>query len=406
MGSRSRVRAVLTVVLGSLLLAGCAMGHPSSPAPVRIGSLVPVTALHIGNFLAALQASARDVNAHGGIQGRPVVIDNCDDQQDPNVSQACARQLVADHVIATAGSLTALSEVEAPILDAAGVPQVGSEALSPEDTYLPTAFPLDGGIFSQTAGELFGARRRGLRGVFVATYDNPTGQLIVQLVSQLARVAGLTFLGQVYIPIAATNFTSYVRSAIQAHADFVLPNMPPPSLDYFLAASRQVGARYVVGLPYGALRPKEVQALGGAAGPTENAVEFAGIPPVRETDAFPALRTFKADMDAELAAGDQDAAPDQRTGGPVTAWLSVQIIARVAQTLPVLDAANLAHALRALPTVDTLGLTPPWTPGKTGPMAFPRVTNSAGYFITQRNGVEVLADPTPFDAFKAVGMTS
>jgi ABC-type branched-subunit amino acid transport system substrate-binding protein len=405
MWSLSRVPAMVAALGVCLLMAGCAVGSTTGPRPVKIGALVPVKALHLPHFVAALQAAARDVNAHGGIQGRPVVIDNCDDFQDPNQSQYCARRLVADRVIATAGSMTALSEVEAPILDEAGIPQVGSEALSPEDTYLPTAFPLDGGIFTQTAGELFGAKRRGLHSVFVATYDNPTGKLIVQIVSQLARAAGLAFLGAVYIPIAATSFAPYAQSAMQSHADLVLPNMPPPSLEGFLGASKQAGARYSVGLPYGAVEPRDIAMLGGASGPTEGSLEFAGIPPVSATDVFPALRTFKADMDAELAAGDPAAAPDERTGGPLTAWLSVQVIARVANTLAVPTAANLAHALRTSPTVDTFGLTAPWTPGKTGPEAFPRVTNAAGYFITQRKGVEVLVDPTPFDTFKAVGLT-
>jgi ABC-type branched-subunit amino acid transport system substrate-binding protein len=373
---------------------------------VKIGSLTSASALHTPNILAALRAAARGVNAHGGIHGRPVVIDECDDQQDPNQSQVCARRLIADGVIATGGSVTALGEVEAPILDAAGIPEVGSEALSPEDTYLPTAFPLDGGIFTLVAGELFGAKRRGLHGVFVATYDNPTGKLIAHIVSQLAKMPGLTFEGEVYIPMAATNFAPYAEAAVQSHADLVLPAMPPPSLEGFLLASRQAGAKYATGLQYGAVTPRDIVAMGGASGPTENSVEFASIPPVSATDAFPALRTFEADMDAEVAAGDRAAAADQRTGLSVTAWLSVQIIARVAATLPGINAANLISALRTTPTVDTLGLTPPWTPGKTGPAGYPRVTNPAGYFITQRKGVEVLVDPTPFDTFKAVGLTA
>jgi hypothetical protein len=77
----------------------------------------------------------------------------------------------------------------------------------------------------------------------------------------------------------------------------------------------------------------------------------------------------------------------------------------VASTLPTMNASLLLQALTTAPRVDTLGLTPPWTPGKTGPALFPRATNPAGYFISQRNGVETLLDPAVFNPFQALGMS-
>ena len=64
-----------------------------------------------------------------------------------------------------------------------------------------------------------------------------------------------------------------------------------------------------------------------------------------------------------------------------------------------MDAAHLLESLRTKPVIDTLGLTPPWSPGQTGLPNLPRVTNLYGYLSTQRNGVEVLADPTPINPF-------
>jgi hypothetical protein len=49
-------------------------------------------------------------------------------------------------------------------------------------------------------------------------------------------------------------------------------------------------------------------------------------------------------------------------------------------------------------------MTPPWAPGRTGLPIAPRATNLSGYLISQRNGVEVLVDPTPFDPFQALGL--
>jgi ABC-type branched-subunit amino acid transport system substrate-binding protein len=387
-----------------LVVGACGDSTSAGRAPIRIGSLVPVTGLQLPNWEAALRASARDVNAHGGIRGRRVEIDNCDDQNDPNLAESCARQLVADGVVATAGNITGFSMVEAPILDEAGISQVGSVALNQEDLTLPTAFPLDGGGIGQIAGSVFGTRRRGLHSFFLATYDTPPGRLEVEFAKQIARAAGVEFAGQAYIPPAASDFTPYAQAAVQAHADVVWPGIAPFQTVQLLAAAQRIGARYLVAFPHGQLEPRDLATLGGAKGITENSIEFGALPPVTATDQFPALRTFKADMDAELAAGNPAAAPDQRTAGSVTAWLAVQVIARLAASLPTADAASVLHALRTSATVDTLGLTPPWAPGRTGPALFPRVTNPTGYFITQHNGVEVLAEPALFDPFQAMGM--
>jgi ABC-type branched-subunit amino acid transport system substrate-binding protein len=399
----SRWLAAGAVTVG-LVLTGCGSGPSSVPTPIRIGSLVPVTGLQLPNWEAALEASARDVNAHGGIRGRHVQIDNCDDQNDPNQAEFCARQLVTDGVIATAGNITGFSMVEAPILDEAGIPQVGGVALNQEDLTLPTAFPLDGGGVGQIAGSIFGAKRRGLHSFFLATYDTPPGRLEVQLARQIARTAGIDFVGEAYIPPQASDFTPYAQAAIQAHADVIWPGIAPFQTVQLLDTAHRIGAKYMVAFPHGQLEPKDLAALGGAKGITEGSIEFGAMPPVTATDQFPALKTFNADMDAELAAGNKAAASDQRTAGSVTAWLAVQVIAKLASTLPTIDAASVLHALRTSAFVETLGLTPPWTPGRTGPALFPRVTNPTGYFISQRNGVEVLAEPTLFNPFQAMGL--
>jgi hypothetical protein len=157
-------------------------------------------------------------------------------------------------------------------------------------------------------------------------------------------------------------------------------------------------------VPYGEFKPADIANMGGSAALSENDIEFSTLPPLSAADRFPAIQTFVADMDAEVAAGDAAAAAPLRTGGGMIAWLSVNIIARIAETLTTVDAASMLHALKTSPTVDTLGMTPPWTPGRTGPAAFPRVTNLYGYLVTQRDGIEILADPAAIDPFQVLGL--
>jgi ABC-type branched-subunit amino acid transport system substrate-binding protein len=391
-------RAVALTVVSLAAAAGCGGGGTvGGPAPVRIGALVPLSGYGLGYYAAAFSAAVRSINAHGGVKGRPVQMDVCDDHSDPNQAQACARKLVSDGVIATAADVSELSMVEGPILDEAGIAQVGGEAVNPEDFTLPTAFPLDGGIFVQAAGGIIGARRRGLHSLFPVTIDTPAGRTLVGEVDQVAKAAGMDPAGAAYIPEAATDLLPYVQAAIQSKADVVFPGLPPSATIPFLVDSRLAGAHYLVMLPAGEFTPADIELMGGPQAVTENDILFAALPPISATDRFPALKTFTADMDAELAAGDRSAAPELRTGGSVASWLCVEIIARLAATLPVIDAAGILHALRTDPSVDTLGLTPPWSPGRSGPPTMPRVTNPFGYLSSQRNGVEVLTDPTPLN---------
>jgi ABC-type branched-subunit amino acid transport system substrate-binding protein len=384
-------------------VAGCGGGVTAGgPPPIRIGALVPVSSFGVAYYASAFAAAVRGINSRGGVKGRPLVIDLCDDHSDPNQAQACARKLVGDGVIATASNVSEFSMVEGPILDEAGIAQVGSEAISPEDFTLPTAFPLDGGIFVQAAGGLVGVKRRGLRSLFPITIDTPAGRSLVGSVSQVARAAGVDVPGAAYIPEAATDLMPYVQAAMQSKADVVFPGLPPSVTIPFLVESRVAGARYVIMFPAGEFTPADIALMGGPKAVTENDIGFAALPPISAIDEFPALKTFAADMDEELAAGDRSAAPEHRTGGSVAAWLCIQIIAKLAAALPTIDAAGILNALRTSPTVDTLGLTPPWAPGRTGLPAMPRVTNLYGYLSSQKNGVEVLTDPAPLNPLQVL----
>ncbi len=410
MRSRSRhlTLVVVALVATSLMAAGCSTAgtESSGPPPIKIGALVPVTGLGLSNYLAAFKAAVRDLNAHGGIKGRPVVLENCDDQNDPNLAQACARQLASDNVIATVADISGFSMVEGPILDSMGIPQVGNTPLNPEDSSLPTAFPLTGGLMGQIAGGLVGMKRRNLQSLFIASSDTPSGRTTVPVATPLLKAAGITLSNSVSVPLGATDIGTYVQAAIQSKAQVVFPSLSPSQTIQFINASKQAGASYVIMVPYGQFSQRDIDAMGGRGALTENDIEFSTVPPLSATDQFPAIRQFAADMDAELAAGDAGAAADQRSGNSLSAWLSVQIVARLAATLALINPSSVWGALLTNSTVDTLGMTPPWSPRKPGPSAFPKFTNLFGYLVTQRSGIEVLVDPAPLNPLQVLGLSS
>ncbi len=64
------------VVATMLVAAGCGGAAGYGPTPIRIGGLMAVTGIDIPNYLAAARAAAREIDAHGGVRGRPIEIDN------------------------------------------------------------------------------------------------------------------------------------------------------------------------------------------------------------------------------------------------------------------------------------------------------------------------------------------
>lgn len=390
--------------LAALLLlgTGCGMTGAGGPQPIRIGTLLS-PALQVGPWLSAVKAAAREANAHGGIHGRPVQVDNCDDHVDPNLAQQCARKLASDHVIATTGDFTEFGNVEAPLLDQDGIPEVGPFTLSQEESKLPTSFPWQGGNINTLVSLMFGIKRRGLTTLYMAAWDVPAEIALVQTARNFAARAGIQIVGQELIPSVATNYSSYVRQAIDAHSDAFYAAMPPAAQINFLATARTLGAKFVVALPEGELSPDDRERVGGAQAVIEGDIEYGAFPPVSASAQFPALRTFQRDMDAEYRAGDKDAAPGFRSGGAMAAWLSAQIVIHLARKLPSVTAATLLKALQTSTNVDTLGLTVPWNPNQPGPPQFPRSLVPSGWFSSQTHGDAVLTDPAPFDTFQAMG---
>jgi hypothetical protein len=83
------------------------------------------------------------------------------------------------------------------------------------------------------------------------------------------------------------------------------------------------------------------------------------------------MRRFRADMDEA-----PDGASLERTEGAVNNWLAAWIFQRLARTLERIDAASMLRAMGRLEGFDTMGITPPLTTARPGPL-LPRMFNAA-----------------------------
>ncbi|MGH3492226.1 MAG: ABC transporter substrate-binding protein, partial [Sciscionella sp.] len=113
--------------------SGSSGGGGPSGSTIKLGMISDVgTTVDYADAVAAAKAAVRGVNARGGIDGRKVELEFCNESLDPNKAAACARKLVSDKVMAFVGNQIVTYEQNADKLFAqAGIPNIGPVSYGP-----------------------------------------------------------------------------------------------------------------------------------------------------------------------------------------------------------------------------------------------------------------------------------
>jgi len=150
-------RPVLTCAPGGTMLAPLFPEHPT-PArgkPIRIGTINQDTGA-AGAFpeLTRADRTAIDfINTEmNGVDGHPIELVTCDTQFSPDLSQACAQQMVAQHVLAVVGGIDVWG-TGITTLENNGIPYVGGIPVSFQASRSPVSFQFSSGIWGSVLGE-------------------------------------------------------------------------------------------------------------------------------------------------------------------------------------------------------------------------------------------------------------
>ncbi len=193
---RSRAVYVALAAAGALALAACsgssndttANTTSSSSAPtsaartftgeVKIGTISNSSAVsQMGNpqpeYAHATQAAVDAINAKGGLNGKKIVLDFCDEGGNPNKAADCARKLVSDGVVADVGDANTNGDKIGPILLAAGIPRIAPLALSATEYNSKGNYPLNGGAVVMFQGAAISAAQHGAKSIFIAATQRP-----------------------------------------------------------------------------------------------------------------------------------------------------------------------------------------------------------------------------------------
>jgi branched-chain amino acid transport system substrate-binding protein len=160
-------RGAFSVLLTAIALASAAV----AAEPIHIGEVEPLTGKE-GAFGQSshhgVQLAVEEINARGGILGRPVVLVTEDNQSKPGDSATITKKLITrDHVIAVINGGTSAQCLEsAPVCQNAKIPLVATTATSPQVTEMGTYVfrtcfidPFQGAVLAKFAHDSLHAKR-------------------------------------------------------------------------------------------------------------------------------------------------------------------------------------------------------------------------------------------------------
>ena len=372
----------------ALALAACgSSGAASSAAPsassgpslrgatVKLGMISNVgVAIDQSDALGAARAAVRDINAHGGINGHPVALDFCNEGLDPNKARACARQMVGDGVIATVGNFVVTAETDVDtILRDAKIPNVGAISLTGDSGTDTNSFDFNPRYDVINIAMVHAAIASGGKNIAMLALENPEEGPWVQEITAATNGLGGRYVGTVSVPQVTGDLSTQAAALTQMKPDTVILNASASAGLQIMKDMASLGysGRFESG-SYQFLE-SDLQTLG-----VPNAITISSPFPAANATSIAAVKQYDADVSAEKAAGDHDAAPSNKIvrSPAFAAWLAAVTVQKIADQSKALTGATMLRALQSAKDVDMGGAIPAWTPNATN-AAMPKPRNNA-----------------------------
>jgi ABC-type branched-subunit amino acid transport system substrate-binding protein len=369
-GRRLSVASTVVVLGASLVAAGGGVSGASTVASAAKPKIVFMT---IGSFTnpqisfpqveTAVQARVNAINATGGVNGRKLQVIFCDDQGDPNIASACARQAGQDHAAAVVGGASTQANSIFPVLTAENIPWVGSSGASGViELTDPISFPIQGGAPAASIGLGHVLVKHGGTKPVIITISSAAAQNGAQQV--LSGVIGAGGSGTIVTaPLSTVDFSAVVATALSNHPNAVALVVAPTQAASVVQSLRQAGYTGLIGAISTALSAPAVHQLGSAA----NGIflMYRLIPTTQTKN--PTVAQFVKEMKHQNASALVD-----ETG--FNGWTAVNFFAGIAARVPNLSGSRIISYLNHLTMPIPLTVLPAWGSLK-APAAFPRARN-------------------------------
>ncbi|ALO07368.1 hypothetical protein AQF52_1772 [Streptomyces venezuelae] len=319
------VAALLLAVLLALL-AGCGSrlperafetrptaNPPSGGEPFRVGIITSATSPVGGQAFIGPRDGARAyfdaLNARGGLDGRRVEVETCDDGGSGVGNNACVHRLIDERKVFALVATTALDYAGAPLVAKAGVPDIGGQPLTPAyDTY-PHLYGIYGSSAPRTGGKpgwngtLYGGtevyrwfeQQKGARTAAVVSYNQAASAAYARLVSDGLRAEGYRVVDE-QVDFALPNFRAVAADLRDQDVDLLFDAMDTHGNVRLCEAMEALGVRVDAKVTNVQNWSSSVAEDYARAPGCRNALWVTGASRNHQDTGHPAVREFQAAM--------------------------------------------------------------------------------------------------------------
>lgn len=372
-----------------------ATSEASAPAasgdPIK---LMTITTLNANgptyeNIAITAELAADHINANGGINGRPLEVEVCDEQFDAAVAAACARQAVEDGVISVVGSFTYFAEAVVPVIAESDITWFGACCpISPSELTDPHSFNI-GNQPMYAVGEVKRAVEDGCENINAVIVEGADAIFRTPMENAM-KAYGRTFGDVIITPTIAQDYSAEVARATSG-ADCIVVVMSETPFLTWNTALQQADTTVK---QYGNQGNLNAISAKGAEEVTNGNI-ISGMYPDISTAPWD---DYRAALEANNV--DQEANDFNSLGGMGT-WAAYIAFAQIASTIEgevtaasFFEAASNTSALDLGGMVPVLDFTKEWTDGLPG---YSRLFNRSVVYSKLENGKVVPVDNNFFD---------
>ncbi|MFD4373089.1 ABC transporter substrate-binding protein [Streptomyces sp. NPDC058486] len=340
----ARLPALLLVLL-LVLLAGCGSrlperafetrptANPSGGEPLRVGIITSATSPVGGEALTGPRDGALAwfdaLNAAGGLDGRRVEVETCDDGGSGVGNTACVHELLDERKVFALVATTALDYAGAPLVARAGVPDIGGQPLTPAYDTHPHLYSLYGSSAPRTGaspgwdGTLYGgtevyrwfAREQGARTAAVVSYDQPASAAYARLVVQGLRAEGYRVVTE-RVDFVLPDFRAVAADLRERRVDLVFDALDAHGNTRLCEAMEALGVRVTAKVTNVQNWTSSVARAYAEAPACRDSLWVTGSSRNFEDTGHPAVRAFRTAM------GDRELSQWQLEGWAAAMWFT------------------------------------------------------------------------------------
>jgi branched-chain amino acid transport system substrate-binding protein len=237
-------------------------------------------------------------NYLGGINGHPIVIDNCIGDGTPAGAARCANELVAKHPLAILGAADVGAPASIPIYAHANLAYIGGIPFTPVPFISPNSIQFwSVSVGDNAAAAVYAGKTLGVKSVALMYFSNPQGESIIPQIVPVFKAAGVSTVK--LIPLSPTSPDPSPQAALvqSSGADLAYIDVPN-GCGNVLKSLKSVGyTGKLMGIDPCSAPPVITAASGGAEG------MYIASPFVLQTGTSQQAQLFQAAMKKWAAPG-------------------------------------------------------------------------------------------------------